>query len=115
MPASRQLFIFLALLLLAANYPEPETSTDQPKVRAGVTAANFARIKCGMARRQVEMLLGGPPATDVTNDERNPMFGSLNSLEIRRNGDLWRARKYQIWVLFDDSNRVTGMMSVTKP
>jgi hypothetical protein len=127
--ASRQLFILLALLLVAANYPEAEIDTATAPRYVTFVPKAYEEIRIGMTRRQVLELLGCPPLAHVTNRDRSSTAlcdsrtctidsswfeaktTSKQISEVRPNGDLWRSRTWQIWVVFDERNRVRGMMS----
>jgi outer membrane protein assembly factor BamE (lipoprotein component of BamABCDE complex) len=112
MTASRQLFIFLALVLVAANYPEAETDTATAPT-TGVTPENGEKLKLGMTRQQVVRLLGGPPTTNVAatdRSSRSPFDAFTSNNEIRQSGELWRSRTCRIWVVFDETNRARGIL-----
>jgi len=102
--ASRQLFIFLAFLLLAANYPEAEIDTATKP--SGVTPENYDKIAAGMTQEEVEALLGCRPATEVTDAERSFASNSPITWEIKQTGKLWRSRKWRVWVVFDNTNHM---------
>jgi SmpA / OmlA family len=107
--ASRQLFICLALLLVAANYPQAEsdTATEPP----GVTPENYEKIEVGMTNQQVVRLLGGPPADYATDAERSSKgFYSQAYLRTKKYGDLWRSTQCRIWVVFDAKDCVKGKL-----
>jgi hypothetical protein len=72
--------------------------------RAGVTRANYERIREGMTRRQVEALLGGPADDLAERGQDLPLL--LGPDEDALIGDLWAGEEATIIVAFGSDGRV---------
>jgi hypothetical protein len=59
--ASRPLPIFLALLLLAANYPEPDVDTATEPYCLRFSPGAYDRLKLDMSKEAVTAILGCAP------------------------------------------------------
>lgn len=75
-----------------------------------LTHANFEKIQFGMKRDEVVKILGGEPLTTIPEPTVFDFYGTLSSLEIQQNGELWESGTIRIWVEFDAEDRVTGKM-----
>jgi hypothetical protein len=76
----------------------------------GVDRADFEQIKLGMSRREVMQIMPHSPIPYVSYADRFPRVGTVSSNLIRRNGELWQSRSFNLWVSFDDNDRVDGKM-----
>lgn len=82
----------------------------------GVTRKNFERIEFEMTKQQVVRILGRPPIANPTLADRfgteagAHYAGTLHSLITQSDGELWRSGTLKIFVLFDENQRVRGMM-----
>jgi hypothetical protein len=92
-----------------ANFEEMGTATVNP---AGVTLANYEKIRSGMTKKEVVRLLGRLPDPPDPKLRDGPRCGTFPSIFIEDNGDSWRSEtmQIQIWVVFNENGRVTLTM-----
>jgi outer membrane protein assembly factor BamE (lipoprotein component of BamABCDE complex) len=78
--------------------------------RPGISRKNAERIRCGMSRKEVEAILGGPAGNYWTVAtayilEAKP---SLNLEEADFPDSVWKNDEGAVWVDFDSAGRVAG-------
>jgi hypothetical protein len=71
-----------------------------------IPPAAYSRIERGMTRMEVYEIVGRPSLGVL--GAPGSLHGTLTSMIIEAEGEVWRAPRFTLWVLFNEDGRVTG-------